>query len=209
MFAEISETQIISVQFAMSLLLRLQQVVCGYVPAEHIETGEKELVEIDPGKPNPRLKLLYEITEDVPHQAIIWARFTRDIENIQKMLGDRCCLYYGKMGDTEREASLKQFREGTRQLLVANPACAGEGLTLTNAKTVIYYSSDYRFSVRRQSEDRAHRIGQADSVLYVDIVCSGTVDERIIKNLTAKNATACEITGDQLREWLTLPTLGA
>ena len=55
--------------------------------------------------------------------------------------------------------------------------------------------------VRLQSEDRAHRIGQTDSVTYIDFVCPNTIDE---KNITSfkykKKKLADQITGDNWKE---------
>ena len=62
----------------------------------------------------------------------------------------------------------------------------GYGITLTAASTVIYYSNNYDLEKRIQSEDRAHRIGQKNPVLYIDMMSKGTVDEKIIKALKTR-----------------------
>jgi SNF2 family DNA or RNA helicase len=54
--------------------------------------------------------------------------------------------------------------------------------------------------VRLQSEDRAHRIGQKDKVLYIDFVCPNTLDEKIMKTLNTKKKLADQITGDNWKE---------
>jgi SNF2 family DNA or RNA helicase len=51
-----------------------------------------------------------------------------------------------------------------------------------------------------QSEDRAHRIGQKDKVLYIDFVCPKTIDEKILKTLSNKKKLADQITGDNWKE---------
>ena len=53
---------------AVTRILRLQQIVNGYVGTDE---GEIEHLFEKP-EDNPRLKLLLEICEDVPHKAIIW-----------------------------------------------------------------------------------------------------------------------------------------
>ena len=55
---------------------------------------------------------------------------------------------------------------------------------------------------RIQSEDRAHRIGQVNPVLYIDLVAKGTVDEKIIKSLRNKVNIAKEISGEELSNWI-------
>ena len=65
---------------------------------------------------------------------------------------------------------------------------------------------DKRWSIdlekRIQSEDRAHRIGQKNKVLYIDLVAKGTVDEKIIQALRNKVNIAKEISGEELSKWI-------
>tara|TARA_R110002051_G_scaffold233872_1_gene295374 strand:- start:137 stop:340 length:204 start_codon:yes stop_codon:yes gene_type:complete len=67
---------------------------------------------------------------------------------------------------------------------------------------VIYYSNSYDLEKRIQSEDRAHRIGQKNAVLYIDLVAKGTVDEKIIQSLRNKVNIAKEISGEELSTWI-------
>jgi SNF2 family DNA or RNA helicase len=70
-------------------------------------------------------------------------------------------------------------------------ATGGIGLNLTQATTVIYYSNTFSYEDRKQSEDRAHRIGQtADKVLYIDLQAQNTVDSKIIAALLLKENLA-------------------
>ena len=67
---------------------------------------------------------------------------------------------------------------------------------------MIYYSNSYDLEKRIQSEDRAHRIGQKNKVLYIDLVAKGTVDEKIIQSLRNKVNIANEINGEELISWI-------
>ena len=67
---------------------------------------------------------------------------------------------------------------------------------------MIYYSNNYDLEKRIQSEDRAHRIGQKNPVLYIDMMSKGTVDEKIIKALKNKVNIAKEISGEELSDWI-------
>lgn len=194
----------VSAQLAIVRLLRLQQVLCGYVPVDTFEEGkEPELVELEGG--NPRLALLADIVEDLPHQFIVFARFRRDIDLIMRKMAElkiEAVRYDGALDEDGRAASKKAFQEGRAQAFVANPAVASEGLTLVGAKTVVYYNNSFKLTERLQSEDRAHRIGQTDPVSYIDLACPGTVDISVIDALRNKFDVASQITGDRLKEWL-------
>ena len=53
-----------------------------------------------------------------------------------------------------------------------------------------------------QSEDRAHRMGQTGTVVYVDIVAKDTLDEAIMKSLTKKGRVAAKTLGEEeLKSW--------
>lgn len=205
--AEFGEyTPAVEAPHAMTRILRLQQVVCGYAVAEYTnpDSGEvqKQRIHLHEEGQNPRIKALVDYLDDVPHQAIIWARFQEDITQICAALGDAAVRYDGTTSTADRELALARFRSGEAKFFVANPAAAGTGLTLTQAKTVVYYSNSFNLVERLQSEDRAHRIGQTSSVQYVDITCEGTVDERIVTALVNKFDVAGVVMGDGLRSWL-------
>lgn len=185
-------------------LLRLQQICCGYLP-ERDGAPSSELRELMPVAENPRLAAFTEIATSLPHQAIVWCRFQRDVTNVVARLdklGLTSCRYDGTVGQAEREDALARFHSGAAQFFVANPAAIGTGVTLTEAKTVVYYSSDFNYANRLQSEDRAHRIGQDSAVLYYDIVAEDTVDERVLRALRSKDVMASRVTGDTLRDWI-------
>ena len=78
---------------------------------------------------------------------------------------------------------------------------AGTGkLTLTAGETVFYFSNSFDLDHRLQSEDRCHRIGTRNNVVYIDIVAEDTVDEKIARNLQRKKRTAAIVLGDEREE---------
>lgn len=152
---------------------------------------------------NPRLQTLVTILEPICHKVIIWARFTKDIDLICAQLGDACVRYDGKVGNRDRDTALNRFRsDDSIRYFVANPAALSMGVTLVQAKTVVYYSNTFQLEKRLQSEDRVHRIGQDVSVNIIDMAARGTVDEHIVETLRKKFDLAAIVTGDRLREWI-------
>jgi SNF2 family DNA or RNA helicase len=139
---------------------------------------------------------------------IIWATWTHDIEAITEALRRRfgpesAASYYGATADEERRSAVRDFQNKAHPLrfFVSNKTGA-YGLTLTEAKTMIYYSNSYDLEVRLQSEDRAHRIGQTSNVTYIDLVAPKTIDEKIIKALRNKIDIASKVLGEDARAWL-------
>ena len=103
---------------------------------------------------------------------------------------------------TEKLKNKEAFINGDAQFFVATEACAGTGLNLTVAKTVVYYNTTFKLHHRLQSEDRAHRVGQDRSVNYYDLIAQGTIDSKIINRLIDKKDIANAITGDDIKKWL-------
>jgi hypothetical protein len=66
----------------------------------------------------------------------------------------------------------------------------------------VYYSNTNNLEHRSQSEERAQGIDKVNSVAYVDLMSSGTVDEKIIHSLREKIDMAAIISGDNWRQWL-------
>ena len=81
----------------------------------------------------------------------------------------------------------EQFNRSQDGVLVANPAVAGEGLTIL-APYVIYYSRGWRLGDRIQSLGRSHRPGaeQFNNVTVIDVVAKDTIDERVLEALEGK-----------------------
>ena len=92
--------------------------------------------------------------------------------------------------------------EGDTRFFIANTQTAGMGLNLTAASIVYYYSNDFSLENRLQSEDRNHRIGQKNNVVYKDLMCIGTIDEKVRKALSRKKNIADIITGDGVRSMI-------
>lgn len=198
--ALLDDGELVSAPAVMTQLLRLQQVLCG-----HLMTDDGELVEF----PTKRIDALMDTIDEMTGKVIIWSRFRYDIKNIEAKLSkvhgsSSVVSYYGDTTDDDRQAAIRNFQHGDARFFVANPQTAGYGLTLTAATNVIYYANDFNLETRIQSEDRAHRIGQTNKVLYVDFVSKGTVDEHIVKSLRGKIDLSAQTLGEEARKWLEL-----
>jgi hypothetical protein len=179
----------ITAKNAMVKILRLQQVLCGSLPDDE---GNVTLLD------NNRIKTLSELVSDIRGKVIIWARFRHDVAMIAEILreqyGEDCLAeFHGGVNTTDRMEGVRRFQQDdTCRFFLANQHSGGTGLTLTAASDVIYYSNDFSAEARWQSEDRAHRIGQKNNVTYHDMICEGTVDEKILEALQDKKQVAEE-----------------
>ena len=157
-------------------LLRCQQITGGFLP-----TGEQGVAR--PLRENPKLDLMLELIEDHPGQTIIWARFRAEIAAIAARLKeaygcDQVVEYHGGVPSNKRPWIIKAFQTGKARFLVGQQA-SGVGVDLYAAEIVFYFSNDFSYDHRYQSEDRCHRIGLLHPVLYVDLIANDTMDEHI------------------------------
>ncbi len=158
---------------------------------------------------NNRLDELMSVLDEVQGKAIIWASWTHDILAIQEAVAkkygpDSVATYYGATPQDERQEIVNRFQDKSSPLrfFVGQPRTGGYGITLTAAKTVIYYSNSYDLEIRLQSEDRAHRIGQKNVVTYIDLVSPKTIDEKILKALREKIDISGQVLGEKTKDWI-------
>ena len=173
-----------TVAHKMTLQLRLQQVLSGFLPSD-MEEGMIPLFE----KPenNPRVQALMTILESLEEeneQAIIWCRFVPEIKMLEKILGDKCFTLYG--ATKNREDIKDRFMSGERQYIVANVAVGGTGLDYSGIYTMIYFSNDFNFTNRDQSEARPLHVGQKRPLLIIDMEAEETIDQQIVSAMINK-----------------------
>ena len=190
----------ISASTILTQLLRLQQVCSGFAKLE-----DGRMIKV----PSNKLTELMSLLEETDGKAIIWGNFTHDLEIIGEALAkqygpESVELFYGKTPGEERQLIVERFQDKDDPLrfFVGQPRTGGYGLTLTEAKTVIYYSNGYDLEVRLQSEDRAHRIGQVNKVTYVDIVADDTSDEKILRALRNKIDISSQVLAEGYKDWI-------
>ena len=190
---------LVSAPEVMTRLLRLQQLLCGY-----LVTDDGETVEIA----NHRIDAMLDTIAEMDGKVIIWSRFRHDIKKIRKSLdkaygSGTVVTYFGDTSQEDRDKAIDRFQNDKEtRFFVGNAQTAGRGLTLTAATNVIYYSNDFNLETRIQSEDRCHRIGQKNNVLYVDLVVPDSIDVHIVKVLQSKITLAGKTLGEEARKWL-------
>lgn len=192
----------ITAELPIVRMTRLQQILCGYVPAD----GDDEPRELIDRAHNPRADATTEfVTEAGNQQTVCWAQYRLDIDILMERLraeGRNPCRYDGAVDKETRKRNKDAFVAGEFSDFIGNTTVGAEGLTLVNANIEAFHNNNYRYIKRKQAEDRIHRIGQYDPCLYGDMVCRSTRDERAIEILQKKHKTSETILGDVPTEWL-------
>ncbi len=81
------------------------------------------------------------------------------------------------------------------KLIVCNIKAAGVGITLTASSRVAFIEYPWTYADCVQAEDRAHRIGQKNSVMCTYFLGSRTIDEDLYKMIQEKRHLGNTITG--------------
>jgi SNF2 family DNA or RNA helicase len=193
---QLDDGEIVDVPNAAVAALRLQQIVCGYLPKED---GSVEVIS------DERIDVMLEIVAQLQGQVVVWARFTEDIDRIvaalSKVYGKASVrAFYGATKEKERHQIRQDFRERKLRFIAGNPQAGGTGNNFQGHDvSAIYYSNSFKAIDRWQSEDRIHRMGTTGTVNTFDIVAAKSVDRGIIGNLKMKKSIS-DLTFDEMRQ---------
>ncbi|MBY0411833.1 MAG: DEAD/DEAH box helicase [Burkholderiaceae bacterium] len=114
-------------------------------------------------------------------RVLLFSQFTSMLALIEAELQKRGVPWVKLTGQSQRrDALIEQFTSGQVPLFLISLKAGGVGLNLPQADTVIHYDPWWNPAVENQATDRAHRIGQTQSVWVIKLVAQGTIEERIL-----------------------------
>ena len=108
------------------------------------------------------------------------------------------CFITGRETQKQKEASLERFTSGRSHLCCISLRSAS-GLNLQQATCVVFGELDWSPAVHSQAEDRAHRMGQKDSILCYYLVSKGGSDQDMQDALGLKVSQFTALMGDQVK----------
>ena len=144
-----------------------------------------------PAKFSVLLNLIYQAT-DVGEKVIVWTSFTDNVDWIARELSNFGAVrVHGKRSFVERVTAIKRFKtDGSCKVLVATPAAAKEGLTLTVANHAVFYDRSFSLDDYLQAQDRIHRISQSRPCHITNLIAENSIDEWVDVLLAAKHLAA-------------------
>ena len=137
-------------------------------------------------------------------KVIIWSSFNGNIRTLNKIYAKYGSLMiFGDIPIEERRKVVEKFQsKEENRVLIANPAAAKEGLTLTAANNAIYIDRNFNLVDYLQSQDSIQRISQTKNCRIIKIMAKDTIDEYIDEIIYKKQKIAQFLQGDisQLKE---------
>lgn len=135
----------------------------------------------------PLAKTYIEDMLEETEKLIILAHHRDVIENLeQAFAGVGALKIYGGMDPTESQRAVDLFQNDANYRVIIVSISVAVGMTLTAASNVVAVELDWVPGNMSQAEDRAHRIGQRDSVNVFHLVLEGSLDQNMAETLIAK-----------------------
>lgn len=182
LYMEIGDGLRITAPSAAAKLNKLNQVTSGFIidtqavkENKFYNEDKTELYQLSGYRFAKLTDLLGQIGDE---QVLIWANYKAEFRIIQRALGDSCRCVYGETSLAEKNEAIRLFKEGKVQYLIANPASADKGLTLTNAHISIYFSLNWSYELFKQSMERIYGdvTKQPKHCDYYVMIAKGTID---------------------------------
>eukprot|EP00258_Populus_trichocarpa_P024860 XP_024440879.1 probable helicase CHR10 isoform X1 [Populus trichocarpa] len=176
-----------------------------YEEGEHLVKASGKLIILDQ---------LLEKLHDSGHRVLLFAQMTHTLDILQDFLELRKYSYErldGSVRAEERFAAIRSFsgqsgRSGSESdqnssfVFMISTRAGGVGLNLVAADTVIFYEQDWNPQVDKQALQRAHRIGQMNHVLSINLVTRHSVEEVIMQRAKRKLQLSHDVVGDDVME---------
>jgi SNF2 family DNA or RNA helicase len=106
-------------------------------------------------------------------------------------------LNHGGLGASEQHETIQRFRTSDEPAVLLTSDAGARGINVPEATYVVEYESSLTHAKRLQRMNRAHRIdSDAASVHCMTFVQTGTVEQRIVDNMLARNAAQDALLGD-------------
>eukprot|EP01138_Halocafeteria_seosinensis_P008441 gb/GECG01008626.1/.p1 GENE.gb/GECG01008626.1/~~gb/GECG01008626.1/.p1 ORF type:complete len:1339 (+),score=179.55 gb/GECG01008626.1/:1-4017(+) len=125
------------------------------------------------------------LTPEGPVKAVIFSQWTGMLNLIEQAFQENGITSErldGTMNQNKRGKALKRFREceNVDAILVSLKA-GGVGLNLTQGTLVYLVDPWWNPSVEDQAINRVHRIGQEKTIVVKRLICTNTIEERLLR----------------------------
>jgi SNF2 family DNA or RNA helicase len=110
-------------------------------------------------------------------------------------------LITGAQDEDERQKAIDDFQSGKTKWILFTVQAGGVGVTLTTGRRLVMLQRPWSLVDHKQALDRIHRIGSEihDSVIIMDYVTEGTIEERVLQVLETKADNFEQIVHDKAK----------
>ena len=139
-----------------------------------------------------RMEELVEEAVSTGKKVVIFSNWTQMTEQVVNRLHSYNPLVItGETKDAQRQLFVDKFQNDDKcKVIIGTIGAMGTGLTLTAGTVEIFLDEHWNDALKKQAEDRCHRIGQKQNITIYTIMCKNTIDERIHDLVYKKGAMA-------------------
>jgi SNF2 family DNA or RNA helicase len=160
----------------LELLMRLRQVcIDPSIVYDNYDGGSAKIEEA--------VKVIKEVVSN-GHKILLFSSFRTALAIMENKFKKEKISYYlidGSVNSKKRMELVTKFNEDDTNVFLIMLKSGGTGLNLTSADVVIHLDLWWNPQVENQATDRAHRIGQENTVEVIRLVTRGTIEERILE----------------------------
>ena len=165
----------ISVRHVFELVLRLKQI-CNFDPRT-LESAKLEQLSADMDE-----------VADNNRKALVFSQWVEPLKSLADALAPFGPLqYHGKIPHKDRQPILDEFKaDKTKHVLLMSYGTGSVGLNLQFVNYVFLFDRWWNPAIEDQAINRAHRIGQKETVFVKRFISQNTIEERIAEVLERK-----------------------
>ena len=148
------------------------------------------------------VKVIQESIEN-NHKMLIFSSFRTALKILEENLNKNKIKYHlidGATSSKKRMELVSSFDTDDTHVFLIMLKAGGTGLNLTSADIVIHLDLWWNPQVENQATDRAHRIGQKNTVEVVKLITKGTIEERILELQQKKKQLADSIIDGDIKD---------
>ena len=179
----------------LQLLTKLRQIcIDPSIVYENYEGGSNKLDELD--------SIVSEYVKN-GHKILIFSSFKTALNIVKERFKEKKISTYmidGSVPSKNRIEMVDEFNKSDQiKVFLIMLKSGGTGLNLASADIVIHLDLWWNPQAENQATDRAHRIGQKNTVEVIHLITKGTIEEKILELQNKKKLLSDKVIDGEIR----------
>ena len=131
-----------------------------------------------------KLNAFKDLIESTDDRVIVFYNFISELDAMQEILMDEDYEYSKRFSVVNgSDKHLQNYEDRSDSITFIQYQAGSMGLNLQKACRIIYFTPPLSSELYLQSQKRIHRIGQKSTCFYYNLICRGSIEERIYEVL--------------------------
>lgn len=126
-----------------------------------------------------KLKAFTDLIESTEDRLVVFYNFTEELDQLMKIAN----MHERQFGVVNGSHKNPEVLVAEGAILFVQYQAGAMGLNLQKANKIIYFTLPLSSELYEQSKKRIHRIGQDRPCFYYQLICKGSIEERILETL--------------------------